>query len=99
MNIRIRVFGLALAVAAAPATAQDPTTSLPAVKAEAVFHVAECARRVLPSQRTVGEWTGQDNFSQVYDTRLRLMAEIGHACRQDGVDHVQVVSRDRRAPR
>lgn len=84
---------------AAPVAAQDPMPSLPTVKAEAVRYVAACDRRSLPSQRDVGEWTGQHNFSQVYATRERLMAEIGRACQRGGIEAVQVVSRDGQAPR
>lgn len=88
-----------LLLVAAPAAAQDPMPSLPTVKAEAVRYLANCDRRVLPSQRDVGEWTGQHNFSQIYDTRERLMAEIGRACQRGGIEAVQVVSRDGQAPR
>lgn len=84
-----------LAAIAAPAAAQTSTPTLPAVQAEAVLYVADCERRVLPSQREVGEWTGQHNFSQVYDTRQRLMAEIGRACQKVGIEQVRVVSRTR----
>lgn len=97
MNARIHIAALLLATA--PVAAQDPLPSLPTVKAEAVRYVADCDRRVLPSQREVGEWTGQHNFSQVYDTRQRLMAEISRACRRGGIEAIQVVSRDGQAPR
>lgn len=93
--------GIALALAAfiAPAAAQESIQSLPAVQAEAVLYVADCEHRVLPTQREVGEWTGQHNFSQVYDTRLRLMAEIGRSCQEPGIEQVQLVARDDPAPR
>ncbi|RZA22375.1 MAG: hypothetical protein EOP93_00100 [Lysobacteraceae bacterium] len=91
MNIRIRIAVLVFVVGIAPVVAQEPTRSLPVVKAEVVHYVVDCENRTLPSQRDVGEWTGQYNFSQVYDTRQRLMAEIGHACQQAA--QVQVVSR------
>lgn len=91
MNLRLAI--AALAFAAAPAAAQDPAPMLPPVQAEAVRHVVDCERRNLPSQRDVGEWTGQHNFSQVYDTRQRLMAEIGRNCRRPGTGQVQVVAR------
>lgn len=89
----------AVLLVAAPVAAQDPMPSLPTVKAEAVRFVADCDRRILPSQRDVGEWTGQHNFSQVYYTRQRLMAEIGRACQRGRIEAVQVVSRDGHAPR
>lgn len=83
---------LVLATLAAPAIAGTPTPTLPPVQAEAVLYVADCAERALPSQRQVGEWTGQHNSSQVYATRQRLMAEIGRACQRNGVEQVRVVS-------
>lgn len=90
---------LVLAVLAAPIPAQEPTHSLPTVRAEAVLHVVDCDKRSLPSQREVGEWTGQHNFSQVYDTRKRLMAEVGRNCRKSGIEQVQFVSRTDTAAR
>lgn len=80
---------LALAFAAAAACAQDPVR--PLWSGQAVHYVADCGHRALPSQRDVGAWTGQSNFSQVYATRQRLMAEIGRACRQPGVGRVYLV--------
>lgn len=77
----------------APVAAQEPTRSLPTVRADTVLHVVDCAKRSLPSQRDVGEWTGQHNLGQVYDTRKRLMAEVGRSCRKSGIEQVQVVSR------
>ncbi|KAF1710085.1 hypothetical protein CSC73_05210 [Pseudoxanthomonas sacheonensis] len=53
--------------------------------------VVDCARPALPSQREVGETTGQYNFSQVYATRARLMAEAHRACRREGVTRVRLV--------
>ena len=86
--------GLALAACIPPAIAQDATASLPAVRASAVRYVVDCRHRSLPSQRQVGEWTGQSNFAQVYDTRERLMGEIGHACKRANGGEVRVVARD-----
>lgn len=51
----------------------------------------DCAVPVLPSQRVVGELTGQNNLSQVYATRTRLMAEVKRACRRSGTKRVVVV--------
>lgn len=82
---------LVLAAIAAPVAAQKATPSLPPVTAQAVLYVADCQQRALPTQREVGEWTGQHNFSQVYATRQRLMSEIGRACQQTGVEQVRVV--------
>jgi hypothetical protein len=53
--------------------------------------VVDCAKPALPSQREVGEMTGQYNFSQVYATRARLMAEAHRACQRDGVARVRLV--------
>ena len=89
---------LVLAAIAAPAAAQKPTPSLPPVTAQAVLYVADCQQRALPSQREVGEWTGQHNFSQVYATRQRLMSEIGRACQQSGVEQVRVVLQTSASP-
>ena len=83
-----------LAALAAPVAARDATPSLPAVEADRVHYVVDCQHRSLPSQREVGEWTGQHNFSQVYDTRERLMGEIGRACQRHGIDQVRLVSRN-----
>ncbi|QNP41965.1 hypothetical protein [Lysobacter solisilvae (ex Woo and Kim 2020)] len=96
MNSRIRstrnvLAAMLLAAVAAPVAAQKPMPSLPPVQAQAVLYVADCEERALPSQREVGEWTGQHNFSQVYATRQRLMGEIGRACQKDGIEQVRVV--------
>ncbi len=93
------VAALVIAAFAAPTAAQEPPQSLPTVRAEAVLHVVDCGNRSLPSQREVAEWTGQHNFSQVYDTRKRLMAEVGRNCRKSGVEQVQLVSSRTPAPR
>ena len=98
MKIRLCVTVLGLAACVAPAAARETTPSLPAVKAEAVHYVVDCQHRRPPAQREVGEWTGQRNFGQVYDSRRRLMAEVARACRRDGIRQVQLVSRDADAP-
>lgn len=85
MNIAIRIAAV-LAIAPAPAFAQD---TLPPI--QVAPYVADCARPSLPTQRQVGEWTGLQNFGQVYAARERLMADIGRACRRPGVGHVKVV--------
>lgn len=72
------------------AFAQEPST-LPAVTARAVLQVIDCENRVLPSQREVGEWTGQHNFSQVYATRQRLMGDVARACHKPGIGQVLLV--------
>lgn len=90
MNTKIIIASTCLLVSAA-ASAQEPAT-LPAVQAQGVLQVFDCGARALPSQRQVGEWTGQHNFSQVYDTRQRLMADIGRACRRDGIERVLLVA-------
>src|SRR4051794_9728413 len=92
MNSRSYIAGLISAIIASPVAAQEPPRSLPTVEVEAVVYVADCGHRALPSQRQVGEWTGQHNFSQVYATRQQLMAGIGRACRKDGIEQVQVLS-------
>lgn len=53
--------------------------------------VIDCAKPALPSQREVGEMTGQHNFSQVYATRARLMSEAHRACQREGVARVRLV--------
>lgn len=67
------------------------TATLPGVKAQAIRYVFDCQRRSLPSQRLVGEWTGQHNFSQVYATRERLMGDVARTCSTPGVEHVNLV--------
>ncbi len=93
MNIRTCIIAAVFAATVAPAAAQEPAQSLEAVKVEAVRYVVDCDNRSLPSQREVGEWTGQHNFSQVYAARQRLMAEIGRSCKKADVDQVRIVSR------
>jgi hypothetical protein len=88
MNTAIRIAAV-LATVAAPAFAQD---SLPPI--QVAPYVANCERPSLPTQRQVGEWTGLQNFGQVYAARERLMADIGRACQRPGVDRVKVVIED-----
>ncbi len=89
MNRRIRFAAAVLAACTAPAFAQEGATTLPSVRV--TRFVADCSSLRLPTQRQVGEWTGLHNFGQVYAARERLMAGIGRACQQRGVDRVQVV--------
>lgn len=78
------------AIATAPAAHAGQARSLPAV--QAIEYVVDCATpRALPSQQDVSEWTGQNNFAQVYATRGRLMADIARACHSPGVERVQLV--------
>lgn len=74
----------------APAAIAGEAQSLPQV--QAVQYVFDCrAPRALPSQREVGEWTGQYNFAQVYDTRRKLMATVARACNKAGIERVNLV--------
>lgn len=89
MNFR-SCFAIALfAGCSPPAAAQEGLSTLPSV--EVSGYVADCAHPSLPSQRRVGEWTGLQNFGQVYAARERLMAGIGRVCQRPGVGRVQVV--------
>lgn len=73
-----------------PAAVAGEVRSSPQVKA--VQHAFDCqAKRALPSQREVGEWVGQHNFVQVYDTRQKLMAVVGRACLKAGIKQVRLV--------
>lgn len=93
MNAHLFFAGLLLiaveAAGCAPAATAGETQSLPQV--QAVQYVFDCQVRALPSQRQVGEWTGQHNFSQVYATRQKLMAEVARACNKTGIERVNVV--------
>ena len=71
-------FGVA-SVHAAEAPANEPAI------------VVDCAKPTLPRQREVGGMTGQYNFSQVYATRARLMAEARRACQREGITRVRLV--------
>lgn len=98
MNAITTIAGFALLFAASAVPAQEPQTTLPAVEASAIRHTFDCEKRSLPSQREVGEWTGQHNFAQVYDTRERLMAEVGRSCQKAGVGQVNLVIERRQVP-
>jgi len=63
----------------------------------AIGIVIDCARPALPSQREVGDLLGQHNFSQVYATRNRLMAEARRACHRNGTTKVLVQQSQRKA--
>lgn len=73
----------------APAAFAGEAQSLPQV--QAVRYVFDCRVRTLPSQREVGEWAGQHNFAQVYDTREKLMAAVARACSREGIERVNLV--------
>ena len=57
--------------------------------------MVDCVKPALPSQREVGEMTGQYNFSQVYATRARLMSEARRACQREGITRVRLVMEPR----
>lgn len=97
MSIRIRpaCAGLLIAACSAAQTAAAEPPLLPAVKA--VLYTVDCVDRAPPSQREVGDWTGQYNLGQVYDTRERLMGDVARACQRPGVGAVQLV-RDAGSP-
>jgi hypothetical protein len=85
MNIRTRLAMLSLLASFGAAThAAEAPVAAPAI-------VVDCAKPALPSQREVGEMTGQYNFSQVYATRARLMAEAHRACQRKGIAQVRLV--------
>jgi hypothetical protein len=85
MNIRTRLVTLSLLAPFAIAThAAEAPVAGPAI-------VVDCAKPALPSQREVGEMTGQYNFGQVYATRARLMAEAHRACQRKGIAQVRLV--------
>jgi len=78
------------AIACAPAAFASDVQSLPQV--QAVQYVFDCAGpRTLPSQRQVGEWTGQHNVTQIYQTRQKLMAEVARSCNRAGIEQVHLV--------
>ena len=80
---------------AIPVAAEPPVQALEPVQAvepvPTVRLVFDCDARTLPSQRLVGETLGQHNFSQVYASRTRLMAEVGRACQRPGTERVGLV--------
>lgn len=86
MNTRTPLTLLALLASFGLATAH--ATEAPAGEPGLVI---DCAKPALPSQREVGELTGQDNFSQVYATRARLMAEAHRTCQREGITRVRLV--------
>jgi hypothetical protein len=92
MNTKHAIATLILLGATFTVSAQEAdTATLPGVKTQAIRFVFDCQQRSLPSQRLVGEWTGQHNFSQVYDTRERLMGDVARACNKPGVEHINLV--------
>ena len=86
---------LLLAAGASQAAEDSPVQALEPIQvtepAPIVRLVFDCNARTLPSQRLVGEALGQHNFSQVYDSRARLMAEVGRACQRPGIERVGLV--------
>ncbi len=74
---------IAIAIASTPAVAGQPVAPTASL-------VIDCANPALPSQREVGELLGQDNFSQVYDSRRALMAEAHRACHRAGVRYARL---------
>lgn len=94
MNIRTHIALLSLLASFGVASAH--ATEVPVGEPNIVV---DCARPALPSQREVGEMTGQYNFSQVYATRARLMAEARRACQREGVARVRLVTAAPRAAR
>ena len=92
MNTKHAIATLILLGATFTVSAQAAdTATLPGVKTQAIRYVFDCQQRSLPSQRLVGEWTGQHNFSQVYDTRERLMGDVARACNTPGIEHINLV--------
>lgn len=75
---------IAVAVASTPAAAGQPA-------APAANIVIDCANFAPPSQRQVGELLGQDNFSQIYDSRRALMAEAHRACHRKGARYARLM--------
>lgn len=95
--MRLGLTGLMFATAGAMA-GEPPVTEVAPIRAAALLSF-QCEARALPPQRAVGEALGQYNFSQVYDSRARLMSEVGRACQRQGVERVDVVLRPMAAPR
>jgi len=67
-----------------------PLAALAAGPAPAAIDL-DCQSLHRPTQREVSEWTGQHNFSQVYETRTRLMGQFIQACKRSGGAPVKVV--------
>ena len=86
MNTRtyLAILSLSALFGVASAYATEPPIGEPSI-------VIDCAKPARPSQREVGEMTGQYNFSQVYATRARLMSEARRACQREGVTRVRLV--------
>ena len=96
MNAKFFILSSSLSVLVAGAAGCAPAAfageAQPLPQVQAVQYVFDCtAPRALPSQREVGEWTGQHNFAQVYETRQKLMAEVARACNRAGIEQVQLV--------
>lgn len=72
-----------------PAAAESPVQALQPI--QAVRIVVDCDTRALPSQHAIGEMLGQHNFSQVYASRARVMAEVGRACQRPDTERVGLV--------
>ncbi|NDK39512.1 hypothetical protein DT603_11735 [Pseudoxanthomonas gei] len=77
--------GLTLLLSAAAAAAGP---GMPTLTANGL--VFDCQAPAMPSQRQVGELTGQANFSQVYATRARVMGDVRRACNRQGITRVVV---------
>ena len=90
MNIRTRLAFLFLLASFGIASAH--ATEAPATEPGIVV---DCVKPALPSQREVGEMTGQYNFSQIYATRARLMSEARRACQREGITRVRLVMEPR----
>jgi hypothetical protein len=87
MNASTRLLVLSVSACfafASAAQAAEAPTPQPGI-------VIDCARPALPSQGEVSEMTGQHNFSQVYATRARLMAEAHRACQRQGTARIRLV--------
>jgi hypothetical protein len=90
---RVMRLGVAAGVLLASTSAlagEPPVTEVAPIRAAALLSF-NCEARMLPSQREVGEALGQHNFSQVYDSRARLMGEVGRACQRPGIERVDLV--------
>ena len=87
---RAAAAALLVAGLAAPTAAPASPPLLPPV--QATLYAFDCVERVPPTQREVGEWTGQHNLGQVYATRQRLMSDVARACLRPGVGEVLLVN-------
>ncbi|MET0892686.1 MAG: hypothetical protein ABWY01_03855 [Pseudoxanthomonas sp.] len=85
MNRRILQTALAmtLLLSSTAAVAGEPTLTANGL-------VFDCSAPAQPSQRQVGELTGQANFSQVYATRARVVGDVRRACNREGIIRVVV---------